>query len=174
MTGNLDNPYMRRRDTLDSVNIFKSNTVNDLVYDTAMQTCPSETDRFHKEAVADALQFIRGNFTRQITIAEIAASVYMSTYHFCRIFKKYTGCAPYQYLLEARLEYAALLLAYPEKKITQICYLSGFRRIAHFSAMFTKRYGISPTAFRCRQKAAPATEEENNVTSTSVKLLLVR
>jgi len=166
MTGNPDNPYtLRRPDARRSVNIFKTNTGNNLVYNIAMQACPSATDRFHKEAVAGALQFIRNNFTRQITVAEIAASVYMSTYHFCRVFKKYTGCAPYQYLLEARLERAALLLAHPDKTITQICYLSGFRRIAHFSAMFTKRYGVSPTAFRCQRKAAPATDEENNVTS---------
>jgi len=110
--------------------------------------CRPVTDKVHREAISGAVSFINEHYAQPLTIAEIAAFVYMSTYHFCRIFKKHTTHAPHQYLLQVRLERAAFLLGNSDKTITEICYLCGFKRASHFSVMFTKKYLVSPTTFR--------------------------
>jgi len=56
--------------------------------------------------VAQAIRFLDENFQEQPTLEEIAASVHLSKYHFQRLFKRWAGVTPMQFLHYLTIEYA--------------------------------------------------------------------
>ena len=50
------------------------------------------------------------------------------------------------YLIERRLEHAALLLT-EQKNVSQAAALSGYSNMSHFSASFKKKYGVLPKEY---------------------------
>lgn len=102
----------------------------------------------HLETIERGKNFIIDNFREDISLSAIASNAYVSPYHFSRIFKQFTNASPYNYLLEVRLKHAMLLLRNTSLYITEICYESGFNRLEHFIATFTRRFGVSPLKYR--------------------------
>ena len=100
------------------------------------------------EKVRQARDFIHQNFTSKLTVEAIAKKVYVSQYHFSRIFRKHTRFSPYQYLLHIRLHHARKLMQRRDLTIKEITFQSGFTSIDYFSAAFTKRYRVCPTTYR--------------------------
>lgn len=64
--------------------------------------------------VEKAIQFIEANFQSQPTLEQIADSVYLSKYHFDRIFKRWAGISPMQFLQFLTLDYAKQKLLEPQ------------------------------------------------------------
>ena len=95
-----------------------------------------------------AKEFVRNNFTQNIGVDDIAKKVFISQYHFSRIFKKHTQYSPYQYLIHVRLQHAIRLMYQKELSITEISFQSGFSSIDYFSAAFAKKYKLSPSRYR--------------------------
>src|SRR5262249_11654154 len=52
------------------------------------------------------LDYIESNLDRELTLRELAAITDLSVHHFARMFKQTIGVAPYQYVLERRVERA--------------------------------------------------------------------
>lgn len=90
------------------------------------------------------------------TIEAIAARVGISPFHFIRQFEAVFGVTPHQYRIEARLALARDLLADDGASVTDVCMAVGFSSLGSFSAMFTRRVGETPSAFRRRMRHAPA------------------
>ena len=72
--------------------------------------------------------------------------------HVARELKKYTGRTPTDIVNEARLQYAAMLLATSTENICDIAYASGFRSVSYFFCAFKRRFDISPLHYRNRNK----------------------
>ncbi len=68
--------------------------------------------------------------------------------HFRRIFRKFTGNSPQQYLLQRRLAQAANRLAHSDEQIGTIAAEVGFSDMFYFSHFFKKYYGIAPKKYR--------------------------
>ncbi|MFM5413469.1 bifunctional transcriptional activator/DNA repair enzyme AdaA [Aeromonas dhakensis] len=60
--------------------------------------------------IADAIRFIASQVARQPTLDEIAAHVYLSPFHFQRLFSRWAGVTPKRYLQVLTLERAKALL----------------------------------------------------------------
>ncbi len=58
------------------------------------------------QTVADAIHYLEQNFRKQPSLDEIAASVHLSKYHFQRLFKRWAGVSPTQFLHYLTVEYA--------------------------------------------------------------------
>jgi AraC family transcriptional regulator, regulatory protein of adaptative response / methylated-DNA-[protein]-cysteine methyltransferase len=58
------------------------------------------------QRIAKAIQFIEDNFKSQPTLDKIAESVHLSKYHFDRLFKRWAGVSPIQFLQFITLEYS--------------------------------------------------------------------
>ncbi|MBE9003574.1 helix-turn-helix transcriptional regulator [Fortiea sp. LEGE XX443] len=95
-----------------------------------------------------ALGYIHENLAKDLTLAEIAAVVGMSMYHFSRLFKQSTGSAPHQYVMNCRIAKAKKLLTGTEKTIEQVSEQVGFQSQSHFTNVFRKFMGITPKAYR--------------------------
>ena len=61
--------------------------------------------------ITKAIQFIEDHFQSQPTLDQIAASVHLSRYHFDRVFKRWAGISPKQFLQFLTLEYTKRQLA---------------------------------------------------------------
>lgn len=90
-------------------------------------------------------------FSSEHSLGTVAKSVGMSPYHFAHIFSELTGVPPHQYLLNVRLQAAARLLL-DGADVTAICYEVGFNQLSHFSRMFSRAFGCSPSRFRTSRR----------------------
>ncbi|UCI25265.1 MULTISPECIES: AraC family transcriptional regulator [unclassified Mesorhizobium] len=95
-------------------------------------------------------QFLSENFSRKLSLAEMAAVCGLSPYHFARAFSKTFGMTPHQYVLTLRLDFAEKLLADRRVSITDIAYLSGFSSQSHLTTTMKKYRDATPQQVRAR------------------------
>ncbi|TPN92052.1 helix-turn-helix transcriptional regulator [Mesorhizobium sp. B1-1-5] len=95
-------------------------------------------------------QFLSENFSRKLSLAEMAAVCGLSPYHFARAFSKTFGVTPHQYVLALRLDFAEKLLADRRMSITDIAYLSGFSSQSHLTTTMKKYRDVTPLQVRER------------------------
>ena len=93
-------------------------------------------------------EYIQQNLDRDLRLAELAALVYMSPYHFARLFKCSTGVPPYRFVVRRRIARAREFLATRELSIAQISQMVGFRTPSHFTTVFRRVTGITPRSYR--------------------------
>jgi len=87
------------------------------------------------------------------SIADLAREVQMSPFHFIRQFEAVFGVTPHQFRIQTRLDIAKHLLAMGHQSVTDVCMEVGFSSLGSFSALFTKRVGEAPSAYRRRVRA---------------------
>jgi AraC family transcriptional regulator of adaptative response/methylated-DNA-[protein]-cysteine methyltransferase len=58
------------------------------------------------QRIERAIEWIRANYTRQPAVAEMAAAVHLSPFHFSRLFRDWAGISPHQYLRVVTLQAA--------------------------------------------------------------------
>jgi len=95
-------------------------------------------------------QFLGENFSRKLSLAEMATVCDLSPYHFARAFSKTFGVSPHQYVLGLRLDFADKLLADRRMSITDIADLTGFSSQSHFTTMMKKYRHVTPLQARER------------------------
>ncbi|WP_293195812.1 MULTISPECIES: helix-turn-helix domain-containing protein [unclassified Microcoleus] len=96
------------------------------------------------------LEYINEHLSQDIKLADLAALLGMSQFHFSHMFKVAVGIAPYQYLLQQRIERAKELLQQKERSIAEIALECGFNSHSHLSKQFRQLTGMTPTAYRDR------------------------
>jgi AraC family transcriptional regulator, dual regulator of chb operon len=74
----------------------------------------------------------------------------VSSAHLARSFRRHLGCTPSSWLTGRRIERAALLLTHTERDIADIVDALGFASRSWFHAIFKRRHGVTPAAFRLR------------------------
>lgn len=142
-----DNPYgqlfIDTAAQLFSVHLLNNHCImtNKRVIQESKSTLTS--DRFKK--VKD---FIEEHIQEDLSLPELANSVNLSVYHFSREFKQTTGCSPYQYVTQRRIDKAKHLLATTSLPIDHIAWQVGIKRLSHFSTLFKRSVGVTPTAYR--------------------------
>jgi AraC family transcriptional regulator len=99
-------------------------------------------------------EHIREHLDQDLTLARLGAVVYMSPYHFARLFQRSTGVPPHQFVVRTRIDRAVTLLAARELSIARISRAVGFRTASHFSTVFRRVTGVTPRAYRARQLQA--------------------
>jgi len=96
----------------------------------------------------DVYEYTIKNFTRPISIEEIAAIAFLTPHSFCRFFKKSTRKAFVGFLNELRINRASQLLKDKGLSISVISYKSGFNNLSHFNRRFLNIKQITPSDYR--------------------------
>src|SRR3989442_570800 len=65
-------------------------------------------------------EYIEQNLDKELRLTELAALVYMSPFHFARLFKCSTGAPPHQFVIRQRIARASAFLAQPELSVAEI------------------------------------------------------
>ena len=93
-------------------------------------------------------EYIQAHLDQHLTLAHLGSVVFMSPYHFARLFQHSTGLPPHRFVVRARIEHAATMLATPDLSIARISQMVWFRTPSHFSTVFRRLMGVTPRAYR--------------------------
>lgn len=93
-------------------------------------------------------EYIQQNLDKDLTLAELADVVYMSPYHFARLFESSTGAPPHRFVVQQRIAHARGVLATTGRSIAEISRLVGFRTPSHFTRVFRHALGTTPAVYR--------------------------
>lgn len=138
-----------------SASIAKSYECSALLYQFLIQlkSCISRDGSNQKSSGLSHLQpviiYIEENYNRSISLQDMAEAINVTPQHLCRLFKKYFGTRPFDYLTRCRLQKAKELLISPANpSIKSVGFEVGYNDTSYFCAVFKEYEGISPTEFR--------------------------
>jgi len=98
--------------------------------------------------IGSIYNFISQNFTKPITLEEVADQASLTPQAFCRYFKKHTGNTFVAFLNEMRVHEACKKLTHQKcESISAVAYNCGFNSITNFNRVFKSVIGNSPKEF---------------------------
>lgn len=122
------------RDTLIAQLLIKINRI---------AAAPERTEKRCDAKIQQVLSYINEHLSAELTVDALAESVFLSKYHFMRLFKSETGSTVHAYVRQKRLLYAARLIREGTpagRAATQ----SGFSDYSAFHRAFKETFGVSP------------------------------
>lgn len=99
------------------------------------------------DAVIRTRNFINNNFDKEVNLTLLANIGFASKFHLLRLFKRYYGQTPQQYLTDKRIEKSKENLK-NGMTVTETCFLVGFECPSSFSTLFKGKIGITPMEFQ--------------------------
>lgn len=96
------------------------------------------------------LDYIGAKLDEDLSLLVLANVVGMNLYYFARLFKQSTGLSPHRYVLEQRVARAKQLLHTPEMTVLEAGVRTGFGDQGHFTKVFRRFVGVTPTKFRAQ------------------------
>lgn len=115
-------------------------------------------DRYQERAdnhrFAYVVKYIKQNLSEDLNIDKLSGMAYMSKSHFFRSFKNELGITPLEFIIKERIKHAKKLLSQPNYSVSDACYHSGFSNLTHFTILFKRYEGITPSLYKKRLFAA--------------------
>ncbi|CAG7647842.1 response regulator [Paenibacillus allorhizosphaerae] len=136
-----DSRYMTREETFDAFDRQLKQILSQLT----MQRSGN-----FKDPMKEAKAYIDEHLSQDVTLEEVADMVGLTPTYFSALFKKMTNETFVQYRIKKRIELAQQLMAIPHMKMSDIAAEVGYDDYPHFTKMFKKTTGYSPSEFRGR------------------------
>ncbi|AFY53326.1 DNA-binding domain-containing protein, AraC-type [Rivularia sp. PCC 7116] len=116
-------------------------------YSTQKSNVKQHKGGLSKQQLKQVLNYMNEHLDRNLSLAELAAIVRLSSYHFAHLFKQSMGIPPHQYHIQCRIERAKELLRRGDMAIKDIAQVVGFSSQGHFTYHFKRLTGITPKNF---------------------------
>jgi AraC-like DNA-binding protein len=107
-------------------------------------------------AIAQAQRFIAAHHAEPIPLARVARAVNLSSFHFCKLFKRGTGQNFSDYLARVRVEAVKRDLLDARRPVREAAAAAGFRSLSQFNRIFARVTGETPSDFRRRLRMSLA------------------
>lgn len=133
----------------DTCNLL-ANALLNLVYD-EVKTRDSNygaVNRKTEELLQQITQYLDEHYMEAVNLQAIAERFHLNYYYLVHIFKAKVGLSPMKYVTNRRIGEAQNLLMNTDLQITEIGDKLGFHDSCHFSSMFKKYIGITPSQYR--------------------------
>jgi len=101
------------------------------------------------DTVIGTRHYINNNFDNELNLDLLSHIRFTSKFHLLRLFKRYYGQTPMQYLIDRRLDKSKELLL-KGQNVTETCFDIGFESPSSFSTLFKSKFGLTPTEFQKR------------------------
>ena len=98
--------------------------------------------------LARVVEYIRNHLDQPLAVSALCRLAEMSQSHFSKLFKRSTGLAPHQFVLQERINRSKELLRQGKRKIVEIALGVGFENQAHFTTVFGNFVGMTPRQFQ--------------------------
>jgi len=93
-------------------------------------------------------QYIRSHMMDEITVTDVANELFFNAQYLMRIFKNKTGCSLMEFITRERMLEAKKILIETSLPVKVVASMVGYADQAHFTRVFGKEFGISPTKLR--------------------------
>lgn len=110
----------------------------------------SRTSASAEKRITDAVRRIEARADEPIALADLARDAAMSPYHFLRTFRQVVGMTPHQFILQTKLQRAAVRLRRTDDAISAIAFDEGFNDLSTFNRRFRRLMGMNPSDYRAR------------------------
>jgi len=105
----------------------------------------------HSDVVYKVMEYVKANFHRNISLDDVARTVYLSRSYLSSIFKEETGQSLFSYINKVRVEKSKLYLRDSGVALVDVAALCGFEDQSYFTKVFKKETGMSPKKYRDRK-----------------------
>ena len=103
---------------------------------------------FNSRRIEHVFEYMNNNFSKQITLADVAKIANMPEASFSRFIKKRTGFSFVDSLNEIRLGHVSRMLIDTTQSISEVAFKCGFNNMANFNRTFKNKKGFTPKEFR--------------------------
>ena len=109
----------------------------------------SGLNRKDSDVIDQVKEYIQKYYMNDIGIGQIAEHFHLTANYLSTIFHQRTGRRFIDFLTETRIEAAKkLLLQNSSASVQDIALMVGYNSARHFSSLFQKQTGMTPSAFR--------------------------
>ena len=108
----------------------------------------NEKNKVSNAYILKALEYIDRNFTRDISVKDVAENCFISVPYLQSLFSELCGHGVAEEIRNKRLEYSKELLLTTEYSIKQIAFSCGFKSADYFSVIFKKYCNATPLKYR--------------------------
>lgn len=105
-------------------------------------------DNRHVDVIYKAINYIKHNYMRKISLEDVASHVYLSASYFSKVFNEGMGCSFNNYLNKVRINASKRLLMDKSLSIVEVSNISGYEDQSYFNKVFKKITGMSPGRYR--------------------------
>ena len=108
-----------------------------------------DRDGAHRDLAEAATALIGARYRERLTLDQVAATLGVSAFHLCRVFRAETGGLLHRHVLRLRLR-ASLEAVARGDDLSAVALDVGFSSHSHFTAAFAREFGVTPSAWRAR------------------------
>jgi len=107
-------------------------------------------DQFNSNSrrIENVFKFMNTNFSKQITLGDVAAIAHMTKTSFSRFIKQRRGYSFVESRDEIRLGHVSKMLIDTSNSVAEIAFKCGFNNMANFNRLFKSKKGLTPKEFR--------------------------
>ena len=98
--------------------------------------------------IAEAIDYIKQNFTEQPTLEEVAEKVHLSPFHFQRLFTDWAGVSPKKFLQYISVQHAKQILNNSQSTLFETAYKTGLSGTGRLHDLFVKIEGMTPGDYK--------------------------
>lgn len=99
-----------------------------------------------------AIWYMETHLLDNITYSDVARQLYVSDFHFHKMFSMVTGVTPNEYLRNRRLSQAAQELMTSDVKVIDLAFKYGYETPESFTKAFSRFHGVTPSLVKKRNK----------------------
>lgn len=123
----------------------------------------TSTTSDHSERTEAAKTYLAEHMADGVTLDDVSAAVHASPFNFARIFNQQTGLPVHRYLTLLRLRASLELIAPPSADLTTVALDLGFSSHSHFTDVFRREFGETPSDFRRKLTIKSVREMSKNL-----------
>lgn len=112
------------------------------------------------DTVIGIRNYIDNNYENELSLDLLSQIRFVSKYHLIRLFRRYYGLTPRQYLIDKRMEKSKKYLE-DGMSVTETCFAVGFKSLGSFSSLFKAKTGKSPLQFQKEQLSRSMVSSES-------------
>lgn len=145
----LSDAYIRKCELLNTQQQI-TNLQYHMVLDYTDRVKQIRQDKYPSKLACDVANYVHKHLSETIHTEDIAKELFLSRPHLSQKFKKEVGETLTDFILKEKTEEAKRLLRYTDKTATMLASYLGFSSQSHFSRVFKKYTGMTPTEYRTK------------------------
>ena len=106
----------------------------------------------HERIITAVKEYVDRNYSKKITLEDVAKSVYISPSYLSKLIKSHTGHSFRHIVNMARIAESVRLLEHTDKSLSEIAFATGFEDHSYFTKVFKKHMQMNPSDYRAQRQ----------------------